>query len=148
MFANPTMLAGLGGAMAPVVIHLLSRARYRSVSWGAMMFLEGDRQAPTESVGRAREFFLLGLRMAIVALLAMALARPVAGRLSHIASEPRRVTLAVIVDCSASMAHEEGGVSRMSAAKAAALRALSGLRRGDQVCLIPAGGATRQGALF
>lgn len=148
MFANPIMLAGLGGAMAPVVIHLLSRARHRTVPWGAMMFLEGETQRPAEEIGRWREIGLLLLRMGIVALLAMALARPVAGRLADAAAEPGRITVAIIVDCSASMAHEDGGVSRMSAARSAVLRVLSGLRRGDQVCIFPAGGASRQPSLF
>src|SRR5437763_1425193 len=40
MFLNPTMLAGIGGASLPLVLHLLARARYRTVDWGAMMFLE------------------------------------------------------------------------------------------------------------
>jgi hypothetical protein len=39
MFDHPIMLAGLGGAVIPLVLHLLGRARYRSVEWGAMMFL-------------------------------------------------------------------------------------------------------------
>src|SRR5258706_11820985 len=117
MFTNPIMLAGLGGAMAPVVIHLLSRARYRTVDWGARMFLGSDARNPAEEVGRWREISLLILRMAIVALLAMALARPMGARLSDIASEPGRVTVAIIVDCSASMAHEDGGVNRMSEAR-------------------------------
>ena len=33
------LLAGLGGAVLPVVLHLLSRARYRRIDFGAMMFL-------------------------------------------------------------------------------------------------------------
>ena len=39
-FINALMLAGIAGAAVPLVLHLLSRARYRTVDWGAMMFLE------------------------------------------------------------------------------------------------------------
>jgi len=39
MFLNALMLAGLAGAAVPLVLHLLARARYRTVDWGAMMFL-------------------------------------------------------------------------------------------------------------
>src|SRR5437764_6351179 len=35
MFFNPLMLVGLGAAVLPLVLHLLSRARYRQVEWGA-----------------------------------------------------------------------------------------------------------------
>ena len=148
MFTNTVMLAGLGGAAVPVVIHLLNRSRYRTVNWGAMMFSSRQGKPETEEVGRLREMILLGLRMGIVALLAMALARPVAGRMSEAASEPGQVTAAIIVDCSASMAHEDGGMSRMAAARSAVLRVLSGLRRGDQVCLIPTGVGVSQAQLF
>ena len=49
MFLNPLLLACIGGAVVPLVLHLLSRARYRSVDWGAMMFLvgaEAQQQTP------------------------------------------------------------------------------------------------------
>src|SRR5205823_13638496 len=77
MFLNPIMLAGLAGTVAPLILHLLARARYRTVPWGATMFLEGidPRQAYS---ARARQWALLMMRMAAVALLAIALARPVA----------------------------------------------------------------------
>ena len=41
MFLNVTMLAGIAGALLPLVVHLLSRSRYRTVDWGAMIFLQG-----------------------------------------------------------------------------------------------------------
>src|SRR5947199_111355 len=41
MFQNPLLLIGVGAAVVPLVLHLLSRARYRDVDWGAMMFLPG-----------------------------------------------------------------------------------------------------------
>src|SRR5215217_2290332 len=75
MFENTVLLAGLGGAVVPLVIHLLGRARYRSIEWGAMMFI--DAAAPRfRDPGRLREWTLLAVRMAAVALLAVALARP------------------------------------------------------------------------
>ncbi len=144
MFEHLIMLAGLGGAALPLVIHLLSRARYRVVDWGAVMFLEAPTQRSRQHVGRLREIALLMVRMAIVALLAVALARPVAQTLAAPslpaaagANEPR-VAAAVVVDCSASMAHEDGGSSRMSQARAAVLQIISTLKRGDQVAVVPA----------
>src|SRR5438067_2154405 len=71
MFENVLMLAGLGGAVVPLVIHLLARARYRTVDWGAMMFLDGAAPRYRDG-GRLREWALLGVRMAAVALLATA----------------------------------------------------------------------------
>lgn len=150
MFENVIMLAGLGGAVVPLVIHLLSRARYRTVEWGAMMFLDGAPRARRPYVGRLREAALLAVRMAAVALLAVALARPIAGDLAGAggggtmsaaaspAAERGRVAVAIVVDCSASMGHDDVGGSRIAQARAAVLQVLSGLRRGDRACLIPA----------
>src|SRR5688572_11107804 len=76
MFLNAVMLAGIGGAALPLVLHLLSRARYRSVDWGAMMFLQGADSRQRQST-QLKQWILLMVRMAIVALLAVALARPV-----------------------------------------------------------------------
>src|SRR3954471_24932468 len=78
MFENTLMLAGLGGAVVPVVIHLLGRARYRTVDWGAMMFITAGEPRWRDGA-KLREWALLLLRMAAVALLAVALARPLAG---------------------------------------------------------------------
>ena len=76
MFLNPLMLAGLGGAVLPLVLHFLNRARHQEVSWGAMMFLPGSDVRQRRSA-RLRQVILLALRMAIIAVLAVALARPV-----------------------------------------------------------------------
>src|SRR4051794_41759704 len=75
MFLNPLMLVAAGAAVLPVVIHLLSRSRYRSVEWGAMMFLDGA-DANRERRSRLRQWLLLAVRSAQVALLAVGLARP------------------------------------------------------------------------
>src|SRR5437762_10194806 len=117
MFENLVMLAGIGGAALPLIIHLLNRARYRNIDWGAMMFLEQPGRRNREHAGRLREWTLLGVRMAIVAALAVALARPVFGGLKQnspgglagqAAASDARAAVAVVVDCSASMAHADG----------------------------------------
>lgn len=131
------MLAGLGGAVVPLLIHLLGRARYRTVEWGAMMFIEPATPRQRDP-GRLREYLLLAVRMAAVALLAIALARPVSGMIGAATGETR-VVAAIVVDCSASMAYEDVGGARIEQARAAALQILSTLRRGDRVALIAAG---------
>jgi hypothetical protein len=109
MFENPMMLAALGGAVVPLVIHLLGRARYRSLEWGAMMFIDAAAAPRFRDPGRFREWMLLAVRMAAVSLLAIALARPVMDTMSAIApgSADPRVAAAIVVDCSASMGYED-----------------------------------------
>src|SRR5581483_2814371 len=106
MFLNPLMLAGIGGAAVPLVLHLLARARYRSIDWGAMMFLTGVDTTREQHRMRLKQWTLLLLRMAIVATLAIALARPtIEGRLSSLAGNGR-ATAVIILDDSASMNRE------------------------------------------
>jgi hypothetical protein len=145
MFANPYMLIGLGVAVLPLVIHLLSRARYRTVDWGAMMFLEGAT-AQSQSRRRPRQFLLLLVRVLIVALLALALARPeITGQYSRGPTSTPRAGLAVILlDCSASMAFDDNGHPRMELAKEAAQQLLS-LHRGDRVSLVLMGQSQPRG---
>jgi len=139
MFLNPLMLAGLGGALLPLVLHLLSRSRYRSVDWGAMMFLDAADPRDRQST-RIKQYVLLALRMLIVALLAVTLARPVASRTWATTLAPSGPTTAVfILDCSASMSVVEGGRSRMDAARDVASRLLAVMKNGDRVSLITAG---------
>jgi hypothetical protein len=134
MFLNATMLAGVAAAVLPLVVHMLNRARYRNVEWGAMMFLEpANGQLSGDS--RLREISLLLLRMAMVALLAVALARPVlmpvAGGLQD---EP--ACMVIILDRSASMELIDNGPPRLESARRAALGALSSLRPGDEAAVI------------
>jgi hypothetical protein len=135
MFLNLVMLAGLGGAVIPLVLHLLARSRYRTVDWGAMMFIEGldARQAQR---ARLKQWILLATRMLLVSLVAVALARPIVrGRFGGLEPEGR-VTAVIVLDRSYSLAFEEAGRSRFDKAREAVLQILGGLRKGDEVALV------------
>jgi acyl-CoA synthetase (AMP-forming)/AMP-acid ligase II len=135
MFSNMIMLAGLGGAVIPLVLHLLARARHRTVDWGAMMFLQGRDFRHSQST-RLRQWALLAVRMLTVALLAMALARPVVrGKWSGMV-HPGRITAVIVLDCSSSMAYEEVGRTRFDKAREAVLQILASLRKGDEVSFV------------
>jgi len=134
------MLAGLGGAFVPLLLHLLSRARYRDVNWGAMLFLGGADLRQRQSA-RLNQVLLLLVRMAMVGLLAIALARPVLEG-SLIGVEAGRVTAVMLLDCSGSMSFDENGRTRFELAQRAAEQILAGLRPGDRVALIPMGAAS------
>src|SRR6185312_3457783 len=75
-FTNTALLIGLAGAAIPLVLHLLSRTRYQTVDWGAMVFLQGLEGRPQYSA-RLNQILLLATRMAMVGLVALALAQPV-----------------------------------------------------------------------
>ena len=140
MFLNAIMLAGIGGAVVPLILHLLSRARYRNVDWGAMMFL-GDANMRQQQAARLKQWILLLMRMAIVALLAMALARPVLTTTGWgSVTTPGRANVVIVLDCSASMAYAPANQeTRFQSAKSAVLKILSRLGPNDRVTLLRAG---------
>ncbi len=128
------MLAGLGGAMVPLLLHLLARARYREVRWGAMMFLDGLDARQSQSA-RSRQLVLLALRMLLVAVLATAMARPVVrGQWATLGGGP--TTAVLVVDCSYSMGCMEGGRSRFERGRDAARQVLWAMEKGTEVSVI------------
>ncbi len=146
MFLNAIMLVGIGAAVVPLVLHLLSRARYRDVEWGAMMFLDGADDIRRHSA-RFTQILLLLLRSAVIGLLAVAMARPVVqGKWAGQDAEGR-VTAALLLDCSASMGFDENGRTRFQMAQAAARQIIRGLRPGDRVSLILMGLSRRAAEL-
>ena len=134
IFANATMLAGVAGAAVPLTLHLLSRARCRTVEWGAMMFL-GVEDPRQHRGSHLKELILLLLRMSIVALLAITLSRPVLTPFTS-GLQNESACLVILLDRSASMGVEENGPQRIDAARRAAQAALSSLRPGDEAALI------------
>ncbi len=138
MFLNVVMLAGIAGAAVPLVLHLLSRARYRPVPWAAMMFLH-DVEPRLRQSTRLRQWLLLAVRMSIVALLALALARPVTrGRLGAL-GQHEGATVVILLDHSTSMAVSVGGHTRMDDARQIVAQILANLHHGDAVQIIPMG---------
>src|SRR5688500_489429 len=74
-FLTPLFLAGLAGLAIPVIIHLIQKERKNVVAFPSLMFL---RKIPYQSVERRRirNWPLLLLRLAALALIVMAFARP------------------------------------------------------------------------
>lgn len=103
-FLNPWMLLGLAGMALPVLVHLLSRKKYDVVLWGAMQFLQPGRNARRRI--RIEELLLMLLRIGLIVVLVIALARPwfsgsLAGRLT---SRPDS-DIVLVIDSSYSTDH-------------------------------------------
>ena len=75
---HPLLLWGLAAVAVPVLIHLLLRQRPRPRPWAAMRWLQAAAQAATRR-WKLTNWLLLLLRMLILALLALAVARPSLG---------------------------------------------------------------------
>lgn len=102
-FVHPALALGALLAAVPLIIHLLNRQRHRPMAWAAMRFVQAAYRR-TRRRARLESLILLLLRMAGVALLAFAVARPFTGGASPLAAlaESRR-DLVVVLDGSASM---------------------------------------------
>ena len=74
-FLTPLFFIALAGAAVPVIVHLIQRERKNVVEFPSLMFL---RRIPYQSVRRRRirNWPLLLLRLAALALIVMAFARP------------------------------------------------------------------------
>ena len=77
-FLHPFLLAGLAAVTVPILIHLLLRQRPRPRPWAAMRWLLAAAQQASRRY-RLTNFLLLLLRMLVVALIALAVSRPLIG---------------------------------------------------------------------
>lgn len=131
-FVAPLILAGLAALAVPVLIHLIQRERKRVVEFPSLMFL---RKIPYQSVRRRRirDWFLLAMRLAALAMIVTAFARPFFKRDSLAAATQNGAREAVIlVDTSYSMEYGD----RWTRARTAARDAINGLAAGDQASLV------------
>ena len=74
-FFSPWMLLGLAAIAVPVLIHLFNRKSAKTIQWGAFLFLL-DSMVSRRRRMLIEEMLLLATRCLLLALLALALARP------------------------------------------------------------------------
>ncbi|HTU22774.1 MAG TPA: BatA domain-containing protein [Gemmataceae bacterium] len=146
-FLAPYMLGGLFACGIPIALHFFYRSRYRTVPWAAMKFLLASIEQTSRRL-RFQELLLLILRVTVLALLALALARP--STTAARGGQGDVVDAVLLLDTSLSMAARDGvappnpgndpylsalkqfaaadgSVTRLDRAKAAALAVLAGL---------------------
>jgi hypothetical protein len=131
-FVAPLVLAALGVLAIPILLHLIQREKKRVVEFPSLMFL---RRIPYQSVRRRRirHWALLLMRLAALALIVAAFARPFFRRQALAAATQggaREVVIAV--DTSYSMGYGD----RWSRAQAAARQAIGGMSAGDRASLV------------
>lgn len=143
-FVHPFLLWGLAAAAVPLIIHLLNRRRHRPLQWAAMRFVLAAYRRTRRRV-QLENLLLLLLRMAAVAALAMAIARPFLGKDSPLAPlTERRRDLVLLLDSSASTGYRESAESVHEAILERARTLLGDMdgTRGDRVRLFDAAGST------
>lgn len=136
-FVHPHFVgAALALGAVPIIIHLINRRRYRRVPWAAMSFL---LSANRQSVRRMRleQLLLMLMRVAVVVLLGLAVARPYTSASALLGLGTSRVHHVILLDNSLSM-HAVGSDGRPRYARAAdaAAELLASLPETDAVSLV------------
>src|SRR5436305_13256523 len=98
--------AGAALVSIPILIHLLNRRRFKTVTWAAMEFLLRAMRKNRRRL-RFEQLLLLATRCLMLCLLGLALARPLGCESGALAHFGRRTALNVfIIDNSYSVAYE------------------------------------------
>jgi hypothetical protein len=127
-FLNSLFLWGLAAAAAPIIIHLIKRSRAVKLPFAAMRFLALDPNQRIRSQ-KLKQLLLLLMRIAAVALLALAFARPFfKNAQSKTLWDAGPKAAVILVDNSFSMGYE----NRFGAAVAKAKEVLATFKPGDQ----------------
>lgn len=130
-FLTPLFLVGLAGLAIPVILHLIQKERKNVVQFPSLMFL---RRIPYQSVQRRRirHWLLLVMRLAALALIVMAFARPFLRRTELVAGATGAREVVVLLDRSYSMGY--GG--KWAQAIAAAQSTINGLNASDRGSIV------------
>ena len=148
---NTTLLWGLLSVAVPVIIHLWRRQRREVVDWGAMIFLDEAHEPPARHSFRLDERLLLAVRMGLLGLLVVALARPywsstatspITRKVAPRAT-PRGKTHVLAIDRSASMDERHQGISSRSLALRWARLFVASMNSDDAVAIVDAGARGR-----
>ena len=134
-FLNPLFLFGLLATGIPLVIHLWNRRRVVTIDFSSLIFITAAHRENARRF-QLRQFLILLLRMAIIALIALALARPFLTLGLPVASVRAKTDVIIVLDNSYSMAYQDINGARLNKAKTLAAGIIDTLRHGDRAALI------------
>jgi len=131
--------AGLAGGVAlaslPVILHLFMKQTPKHVVFPALRLIR-ERQKRSRKKLRVKNWLLLLARMALVALMALALARPRLYSQTSLGDQNVPMAAAFVFDTSLSMGYEEKDKTRLQEAKERALDILKKMADGSQAFVI------------
>ena len=134
-FLNPLFLLGLFAAAVPLLIHLWSRRQAVTVDFSSIMFLVAAHRQNVRRV-QFKQLLILLLRMLIIALIALALARPFLTLGLPLAAVRAKTDVVIVLDNSYSMQYEDVDGVWFEKGKNVASDVLRSLRHGDSASLI------------
>jgi hypothetical protein len=134
-FIHGYLLGGLLLAGVPVLLHLIMRPKPRRLRFPAFRFLR-QRHRINQRKLRLQHLLLLLLRIAVIAALCLALARPrvVTGRFNF--GNERPVVAVLVIDTSASMGYAVAGQTRLDEAKRRARELFDEMDKDSRVAVL------------
>jgi hypothetical protein len=137
-FIHGYLLAGLLLVGVPVLIHLIMRQKPRVLPFPAFRFLK-QKHLINQRKLRLQHLLLLLVRMAIIASLCLALARPRLFSQRAAQSAERAVAAVLLFDTSPSMEYTSNGQTRLDEARQRARELLLEMADGSQVAVFETG---------
>jgi len=136
-FLQPLALLGLLLAAVPPLLHLLGRRRPPTVLFPAVRYLAATEREHSKRL-KLRNLILMLLRVAIIVLVVLAAARPVA-RIGRGGSHPA-TAVALVLDNSLSSGAVVGGSRVLDALRDGARRVVERITEDDRLWLVLADG--------
>lgn len=141
-FVTPLFLVAGGALLAlPIVLHLIMRRKPRRLEFPALRFIQ-QKHSTNQRRLRLRHLLLLLLRMAILGLFAMALARPSVKFSGPIGSQQEPVAATLVFDTSMRMGYIHENQTRLEVARQWGDWLLGELPENSEIAVIDTRGGT------
>ncbi|HPD13797.1 MAG TPA: VWA domain-containing protein [Planctomycetota bacterium] len=124
--------AGLAALSIPVIIHMLQSPTARIVDFPCIRFLKACQRKAVRRT-RLKNILLMLLRMALILLIALGMAKCTRTREQTDVLPDAPVSMVIVLDNSYSMGYIDKGRSRFEQAREAAIGLLGTLKPGDEV---------------
>jgi von Willebrand factor type A domain/Aerotolerance regulator N-terminal len=125
----------LAFAAAPIIIHLLSRRKFRELDWAAMKWLLAAIQKNARRI-QLEQLILLAVRTLLVLCVVLAMAKPFLEGAGAVLLPGKRTHRILVIDGSFSMGYRLTDRDRFDRAKQVAGAILQDARKGDAASLV------------
>ena len=140
------LAAGAALAAIPVILHLFMRQTPKHVIFPALRLIR-ERSKRSKKQLKVKNWLLLAARMLLLALMALALARPTLNSETSLGDQEVATALAFVFDTSMSMQYTEKGDDRLKEAKARAVEILKKTTEDSEVFVFDSAEPNKQPAV-